>query len=143
MIIPDLNLLLYAYDSTSPHHETARDWWVACLNGLEPVGLPRVIVFGFVRLATSARVFSSPLTVKEARQVIGSWLERPNVEELDGGRHHVAHTLDLLVDIRAGGNLVTDAQIAAIALEHGATVFTNDTDFARFPGVQVENPLST
>jgi toxin-antitoxin system PIN domain toxin len=111
------------------------------MNGAEPVGLPRVVLFGFLRLATSSRVYSSPMTVEEAADCIKGWTERPHVIELDGGTTHVTEVVDLVLQAGTAGNLVTDAQIAAIAIEQGATLFTNDSDFGRFPGLKRQNPL--
>lgn len=142
MIIPDLNLLLYAYDAASPHHEAAVSWWERSLNGAEAVGIPPVVFFGFVRLATSRRVFGAPMSIDEAADCVAAWKARPQVVELDGGADHVDRVLELIRRAGTQGNLVTDAQIAAIALEHGAVVCTNDSDFRRFPGVRTANPLS-
>lgn len=111
------------------------------MNGAEPVGVPRVVALGFLRLATSPRVFARPLAVEEAGRHIAAWLERPHVVDLAGGPGHVARVVELLGRASGGWSLVTDAQIAAIAIEQGATVFTNDTDFRRFPGLRIENPL--
>ncbi len=141
MIIPDINLLLYAHDADSRHHRVAATWWQNCMNGTEPVGFPRVVLFGFLRLATSSRVYLSPMTVEAAAECITTWTERPHVVELDGGPNHLAHVVDLIQRAGTAGNLVTDAQIAAIAIEQKATVFTNDSDFSRFPGLKRENPL--
>ena len=141
MIVPDLNLLLYTYDSKSSFHTAAARWWTEALNGVEPVGLPHVVVFGFVRLVTSPRVFAAPMTVDEAAARVREWLAQPHVTALDGGPEHVENVLELLQKAGSAGNLVTDAQIAAIALEHGARLCTNDTDFRRFPGLKQFNPL--
>lgn len=140
MIIPDVNLLLYAYDSRSPHHAAAAAWWTRSLNGVEPVCIPRVVLFGFVRLATSPRVFVVPMTVPEAIACVREWLSVPHVTELNGGPDHVEKVFEIL-ERTAAGHLVTDAQIAAMALEHRATLFTNDTDFRRFPRLRTVNPL--
>lgn len=142
MIIPDLNLLLYAYDASSANHDAAASWWEACLNGAEAVGLPPVVVFGFLRLSTSRRVFAAPMTFTQAAACVGTWRARPQVVEVDGGPDHVSKVIDLVQQAGTGGNLVTDAQIAAIAIEHGAAVCTNDSDFRRFPGLRTFNPLA-
>jgi toxin-antitoxin system PIN domain toxin len=141
MIIPDANLLLYAYDSESPFHRDSARWWSALLSGVEPVGLCSVVVFAFLRLSTHGKVFEKPLTVREAGQHIASWLARPNARLLVAGPGHVESVCRLLAKAGTGGNLVTDAQIAALALEYGATVHSADTDFARLTGVSWENPL--
>ncbi len=141
MIVPDLNLILYAYDASSSHHAAAAAWWEGCVNGGETVGIPYVVLFGFVRLTTNPRVFVSPMPLATAIGCVREWLQRPHVLAADGGPEHVSATLDLLREAGGAGNLTTDAQIAAVALHHGATIHSNDSDFARFPGVRVRNPL--
>lgn len=141
MILPDANLLLYACDSTSPFHRPARAWLESTLSGKEPVGLCAAVLLAFVRLGTHPRVFQNPLTPEEASAHIQSWLERPVsvflvFEEMD---FHC--TLGLLREAGTGGNLTTDAQIAALALRTKATVHSSDTDFGRFPGLGWVNPL--
>ena len=142
MIVPDANLLLYAYDTTSPFHEKARPWWETCLSGSEPVGLTHPTVFAFVRLGTSARVFASPMTLGEASSHVTSWLARGVTRVIEPADDHVRRVLELLSAAgSAGGNLVTDAQIAAIALTHRAVVHTADSDFRRFPELRCHYPL--
>ncbi len=141
MIVPDANLLLYAYDSTGPFHRPAARWWAGLLSAPEPVGLCPVVVFAYLRLSTNPKVFSHPLTVDEASRNIASWLARPNVRLLTPGPDHIAAVCRLLGRAGTGGNLVTDAQIAALAEDYGATVHSADTDFYRFKGVKTENPL--
>jgi uncharacterized protein len=142
MIIPDVNLLLYAYDSNSPFHSKAADWWQRCLSGNEPIGIPQVIIFAFLRLSTSARIFQNPMTTSEAASHIRSWLEQPQVQILETGVRYVERVLQLLEHIGTGGNLVTDAQIAALAIEYEAMLNTTDTDFVRFPNLRWRNPLN-
>jgi len=141
VIVPDLNLLLYAYDTASKNHRVAASWWKSCVNGAEPVGIPHVVLFGFLRLATSGRLFESPMSLHDAAECLRVWLERPHVIEMEGGPGHVTRVIDLLRQAGTAGRLITDAQIAAIALEHSATAFTNDSDFRRFPGLRIVNPL--
>jgi uncharacterized protein len=142
VIIPDINLLLYVYDSSSAFHAKAAAWWQSCLSGTEPVGLLHVTIFGFVRIATNARAFLSPLTPAEAAEHVRSWLEQPVAQVLDPGPEHVRHTLKLLETLGAAGNLVSDAQMAAVAIDHGGVLHTADTDFMRFPGLRWFNPLT-
>jgi len=142
VIIPDINLLLYACDSTSPFHAAASAWWRSCLTGTEPVGLPQVVVFGFVRLATSGRVFLQPMTPTEAAGHVRTWLEQPPVQLLEAGPDHVRQVLGLLEGLGTAGNLVTDAQLAALALDHNAVLHTNDAGFTRFQGLRWFNPLT-
>ena len=141
MIIPDANLLLYAYDEASPFHARVKPWWSACLSGAEPVGLVPVVLFAFVRLGTSPRVFEHPFTVAEATTHVEAWLEVETVELLATVRADVDQALAWLAAAGSGGSLTTDAQIAAVARRCRAVVHTADTDFARFPGVRWLNPL--
>jgi toxin-antitoxin system PIN domain toxin len=142
VIIPDLNLLLYAYNPTRPEHGPALKWWEDCLSSEEPVGLAHVVVFGFARLATMAKVFNPPLSVTAANGHIRAWLAQPNVQIITPADGHTDRVLDLLEQAGLGGNLVTDAQLAALAIEHHAVLHTADTDFLRFPGVRWLNPLT-
>jgi toxin-antitoxin system PIN domain toxin len=141
MILPDANLLLYAYDSASPFHRESARWWSDLLSAPEPVGLCPVVVFAFLRLSTNPKVFDRPMSVTEANDTIASWLARPNVRLLVTGPTHLEAVCKLLLKAGTAGNLVTDAQIAALAQEYGATVHSADTDFARFKGLTWENPL--
>ncbi|GAB5560636.1 MAG: hypothetical protein SynsKO_22830 [Synoicihabitans sp.] len=141
MIIPDANLILYAYDSESPFHQDAARWWSKLLSSKEPVGLCSVVIFAFMRLATHNRVYANPMTPTDARRHIKKWLGRPNVRLLVQGSDHIESTCRLLEKAGTAGNLVTDAQIAALAVEFEATVHTADTDFGRFPDISWANPL--
>jgi toxin-antitoxin system PIN domain toxin len=141
VIVPDLNLLLYAYDAASPDHAAAAAWWERCMNGGETIGVPYVVLFGFVRITTSSRVFAAPMPLAMSIECVREWLVRPHVLAADGGPEHVGAALDLLRKAGGAGNLTTEAQIAAVALHHSATIHTNDSDFRRFPGVRVRNPL--
>jgi toxin-antitoxin system PIN domain toxin len=142
MIVPDINLLLYAYDAGSPFHSRAAAWWQRCLSGNEPVGLAQVAVFGFVRVGTNPRVFGNPFTPVEAAEHVRSWQAQPVVQILEPGSDHVANVLKLLETLGTAGNLVTDAQLAAVALEHGAVLHTADADFLRFRGLRWFNPIT-
>ena len=143
MIIPDINVLLYACDSGSPFHARTAAWWQSCLSGTEPVGLLHVVVFGFVRIATNGRAFLHPMTPAEAAGHVRSWLEQPPVQLLDPGPDHLQHVLKLLEGLGTAGNLVSDAQMAALAMDHDAVLHTADTDFARFQGLRWFNPITT
>ena len=142
MIIPDINLLLYTYDTASPFHAKAAAWWQACLSGTEPVGLPQVVVFGFVRVGTNARVFQDPLTPAEATGHVRKWQEQPVVRLLESSPEHVERVLKLLESLGTAGNLVTDAQLAAIAIEYDAVLHTADADFVRFQNLRWLNPIT-
>ncbi len=142
MIVPDINLLLYAYDSDSPFYHKATIWWQACLSGAEPLGLAPVVVFGFVRVGTNARVFQNPMTSAEAVRHVRSWLAQPVVQILEHRAEHIDDVLKLLETLGTAGNLVTDAQIAALTIEHNAVLHTADADFLRFPGLHWFNPIT-
>jgi len=142
MIVPDANLLLYAYDESFPDHPAARSWWETVMNGDEPIGLPWVVILAFVRLATHPTVAANPRSVPEVREIIESWVAAPHVRFLHGTVHTMNAFFDALESAKLGGNLCTDALIAALAIESGARVFTNDRDFQRFPGLVAVNPLS-
>jgi toxin-antitoxin system PIN domain toxin len=142
VIIPDINLLLYTYDSSSPFHTPASAWWRSCLSGTEPVGLLHVVVFGFVRVATNIRAFRKPMTPVEAAGHVRAWLEQPPVQVLDPGPEYIQATLKLLETLGTAGNLVSDAQMAAMAVHHDAVLHTADTDFMRFRGLRWFNPIT-
>ncbi len=141
MIVPDVNLLLYSVISTFPQHPKAHAWWENALNSTTEVGLCAPAVFGFVRIATNPRIFTTPLTINLATKYVQDWLGRPNVRFLAPGPRHLDIAFDLLRIVGTGGNLTTDAQLAALATEYGAEMCSNDTDFARFPDVRWSNPL--
>lgn len=142
MIIPDINLLLYAYDTSSPFQSKAGTWLQGCLSGEESVGLLPVVLFGFLRIGTHPRAFQQPMSPREAAQHVRSWLAQPPVELLMPGPAHPQEVLILLENIGTAGNLVTDAQIAASALEHDAVLHTADADFIRFEGLRWFNPIT-
>jgi toxin-antitoxin system PIN domain toxin len=143
VIVPDVNLLLYAIDSSSPFHAAARAWWEACLSGSEPVGLTHPVALGYVRVGTSARAFRDPLSLAEATAHVQSWLERSVTRVLEPASDHLERVFALLAAAgSSGGNLVTDAEIAAMALAHNGVVHTADRDFCRFPGLRTHFPLA-
>lgn len=142
MIIPDANLLLYAYDSDSPFHKLSARWWSKLLSSNEPVGLCSVVIFSFLRLATHPKAFTRPMTARDATKRIQAWIDRPNVRVLYPGPRHFAMVCTLLETAGTAGNLVSDAQIAALALEYAAEIHTADSDFARFKGIKWSNPLN-
>jgi len=141
MILPDANLLLYAYDQSSPFHPKAAAWCEKIMISSSPVILLPVVVFGFVRISTHPRIFMNPLSVAEASDHVRSWLSRKQVRLHDMLLEDVDAALVLLESAGTAGNLTTDAQIAAVAHRLGAEVQTADLDFGRFAGVRFSNPL--
>ncbi len=141
MILPDINLVVYAYNEDAPHHDAAKAWWERSLTESEPVGMAWVVVLGFVRLMSNRRVLAKPMSASEAAEHCKSWLVRPNVRIVLPGPTH----MDILAGLLAkpiGPNLVTDAHLAALAIEHQAELHSNDSDFARFSGLTWRNPVA-
>jgi toxin-antitoxin system PIN domain toxin len=141
MNVPDINLLVYAYNRDAPNHLRAKAWWEELLNGPQPVGLPWAVACGFVRLTTHPAVLTAPLPPVVAVRHVRSWLECPSVEILDPGPRHLEILERLLGSVGVAANLTTDAHLAAIAIEHQCELHSNDVDFARFPGLRWRNPL--
>jgi toxin-antitoxin system PIN domain toxin len=141
VIVPDTNLLIYAYDSKAPAHRRARAWWESVLSGHEPVGLPWIVVLAFVRLMTHPTLSENPMTAAQARERVEEWLACDQVRLLSPESTTLNRFFDLLTASGTAGNLCTDALIAALAEEHGGKVYSNDADFARFPGIIWHNPL--
>ncbi|MGV3721302.1 MAG: type II toxin-antitoxin system VapC family toxin [Actinomycetota bacterium] len=141
MILPDVNVLIHAHNLDSPHHEAARAWWDATLSGVDRVALPWVAILGFVRITTNRAILTNPWTVDEALQRVEAWLERPNVRIVHPTEQHARLLAQLLRALGIAGNLTTDAHLAALAIEHGCTVYTTDADFSRFASLKRVNPL--
>jgi toxin-antitoxin system PIN domain toxin len=142
VIVPDLNLLVYAYSAAARLHVRARAWWQDLLGGEEPVGLPWHVSVSFVRLMTSTALHRSPWTADQAIAAIEAWHACPNTLVIDPGPRHLALLRALLAEAGAAGNLTTDAHLAALAIEHNATLHSNDADFGRFSGLRWVNPLA-
>lgn len=141
MILVDANLLLYAVNQDAPLHEPSRSWLESTINGAEIVGLPWVVLLAFVRLTTRPGVFARPLSVGAAFGLVEAWLEQPNVISVEPTPRHVHILRGLLERLGTGGNLTSDAHLAALAIEYGAVLCSADPDFSRFPGLQWRNPL--
>jgi uncharacterized protein len=136
----DANILLYAYDSSSVHHAACRNWLQTALNNDEPIGLPWQTSLAFVRISTNPRAVNRPLPVKEACAIVTALFERPSVVLVEPGEQFW-HTFERLVaEARVSGPLITDASLAALAIEHGAAVCSTDRDFRRFHGLSVIDP---
>jgi len=142
MIVPDINLLVYAYNTDAPHHPEARSWWEACLSGTATVAIPWVVMLGFVRIMSSRAVLLDPMTAAEALAHVRSWLERPQTQILVPGPRHLAILATSMNASGATGRLITDAHLAALAIESQAELHSNDADFSRFPGLRWRNPLA-
>ena len=142
MILPDANLLIYAVNRDAPHHRQARKWLEQVLSGNEAVGMAWIVLLAFIRITTHPRVFDHPLKVEQALDYVEGWLGQPYVRPVTPGEKHWLIMNRLLRNSGSAGNLTSDAHLAAIALEHGCTVYSADHDFMRFDGLECINPLS-
>jgi len=138
----DLNLLVYASDEETVHHETAAQWLSATLSGSETVAFAWFALVGFVRITTRRRGTRRPWAIDQALDIVDEWLAQPVSTVVHPTDRHAAVLRDLLVPLGVGGNVTSDAHLAALAVEHGATLCSADTDFARFTGLNWLNPLA-
>jgi toxin-antitoxin system PIN domain toxin len=136
----DANTLLYAYDSNSTHHEACRDWLNTAFDAEEIIALPWQTLLALVRIATNPRAVQQPLTGPEACEIVGEWLQRPNVVVLDAGERFWEIFATLVDEAQLRGPLVTDAALAALAIENGATLCSTERDFRRFERLKVLDP---
>ncbi len=141
MKLPDVNLLVYAADETAVLNEPAREWIETTLSGTETVAFTWLVLIGFVRLSTNPRSFRNPWGVGKALDVVDGWLAQPVVTVVHPTDRHAAVLRDLLTPLGAAGNLTSDAHLAALAIEHGATLYSSDNDFSRFAGLRWVDPL--
>jgi hypothetical protein len=142
VIIPDVNLLLYAVIDAFPQHEKARQWWEETVNSDELIGLADPAIFGFLRISTNPRLIKPPLSIDDAAWHVETWLALPNVRLAQPGADHHGRALGYLRAAGTAGNLTTDAQLAAIAAGNNATMCSNDSDFARFGDIRWHNPIA-
>jgi uncharacterized protein len=142
VIVVDANLLLYAYDPGSPLHKAAQKWVEEVLSGGEIIGIPWQTVGAFLRIVTNSKLPGQRISLNRAVEVVDLWFEQPNVRFLTPGERHWALLRQMMIDGQARGPLLTDAQLAALTIEHGGVLHTTDRDFARFPGLRWTNPLA-
>ena len=140
MKLLDANILLYAYDARSAHHAVCREWLTGVLNDAEPVGLPWQTLLAFVRIATNSRAVQTPIPVSQACAIVDSWLQRPQVVVVEPGDRYWDILREQLAQAKVSGPLVTDASLAALALEQGATLCSTDRDFLRFTTLKRLDP---
>ena len=140
MVIVDANVLLYAVDRAGAHHERSRAWLDTALAGAEAVGLAWVALLAFVRIGTNAAILPTPMSVDEATGQVEAWLGAPAAVVAEPTARHAGVLRGLLRESGSAGNLVTDAHLAALAIEHGADIVSFDRDFGRFAHVQHRLP---
>ncbi len=143
MLLVDANVLLYATNRSAPHHDHARGWLDDALTGREAVGFAWTALLAFVRLSTHGAVFARPLTPEEAMGIVRTWLSQPPAVILDPTSRHPDVLAGLLAEAGTAGNLVGDAHLAALAIEHDATIVSFDADFGRFAGVRLRRPAAS
>jgi hypothetical protein len=142
LILVDANILLYAEDSLNPRHQQARVWWDDQLSQSGPVCLCWTVLSAFIRIGTNPRVFENPLSLEQAIARVHSWLDQPCTRVIRPTEQHWTIFQQMLTGGQAVANLVTDAHLAALAIEHGCKLASTDSDFARFPKLKWSNPLS-
>lgn len=140
MKVVDANVLIYATDQNARHHAAARDWLGAALSGNEPVGFTWVVLLAYLRIVTNRRIYSQPLSPDMASSIVDDWLARPNAIVIEPAAGHIDHLARLVRSAGTAGNLVNDAHLAAIALQHSAEVVSFDNDFDRFDGIRRVTP---
>lgn len=141
MILPDVNLLLYAHDSRGSLFTPASRWWQKCLQGDVPVGLAWVVILGFIRISTNPRIYAVPQTPQAALATLSEWLSLPHFRLLNPTPHHFKFLHAHILELGSAGNLTTDVHLATLAMEHGYILHTTDADFTRFPKLKWVNPL--
>ena len=141
MIVPDINLLIYAHNPDAPEHGAARLWWQDLRQGNESVGIPWAVATGFVRIISIPGLMSSSVSPADAADSVTDWFVHDHIIPINPGDGHMPLFRTNLAVPGSGTNLVSDAHIAALAMEYDAELHTNDSDFARFPGLRWHNPL--
>ncbi|MCO6441078.1 MAG: type II toxin-antitoxin system VapC family toxin [Nitrococcus mobilis] len=141
MKIVDLNVLLYAVNENAPQHKSLLSWWERAVNGDEAIGLPWVVLLGFLRIATNPKIFPHPLDPAAALAKIHTWLSLANTSVVREKDEHWDILRTILGETGTAGNLTTDAHLATLAVSHGAILASCDRDFARFRGLRWENPI--
>jgi toxin-antitoxin system PIN domain toxin len=142
MIIPDVNLLVYAHNRAAAGHERARAWWEDLVDREQPIGLTWAVMLGFVRLVTHPSVLVRPLAPVAALGHVRRWLDQESVRIVEPGPRHMELLRALFQSTGVAGSLTTDTHLAALAIEHQAELHSNDADFARFPGLRWRNPIA-
>jgi len=142
VIVPDANLLLYAYDSTSPHHSGARAWVGQAFAGPELIGLPWQSIWAFLRISTNSRIYANSISIERAVGIVEQWMGVKHIRQLVPGERHWELLQQMLIEGNVRGPATTDAQLAALTIEFGGVLHTTDRGFARFPGLRWVNPLA-
>jgi toxin-antitoxin system PIN domain toxin len=142
VILVDVNIVVYAHNAGAPKHAAAKEWARNAFSGSEPVRIPWAVVHAFLRITTDPRILDHPFDLTEASAIVDAWFASPSVELIEPGPRYWPILRSLLITGNIRGPLVSDAHLAALALEHDATLYTADRDFRRFAGLRVINPLA-
>lgn len=140
MKLVDANVLIYAVDKNAPRHVVAHRWLDQQLSSAQTLLMPWISLLAFIRLCTHPSVYEHPMSSGDALDVVAGWLDRPHVVTPEPDAHHARRMRELLTTAGRGGNLVNDAHLAALAIQHRAVVATFDQDFGRFPDIRWETP---
>lgn len=140
MVLPDVNVLVYAHREDTAQHATCRPWLEGVINGNESYALSELVLSGFIRVVTHPKVFTRPSSLAEALEFTEQLRGRPNCVPIAPGQRHWQIFRSLCVEAGAKGNLVPDAYLAAVAIEAGCEWVTTDRDFARFRELRWRHP---
>jgi toxin-antitoxin system PIN domain toxin len=141
VILIDANILLYAYNAHAPQNSAATRWLSNLLAAPDTIALPWITIWAFLRISTNPRIWSNPLHAQQAFDIVGEWLLQPGVVVLQPGPRHTELLKQIVIEHNAAGAIMTDAVLAALAIEHGATLASTDQEFRRFRGLRWINPL--
>ena len=142
MKLVDINLLIYAINHDTPHHQKAKKWLEKSLSEDEPLGFAWIVILGFLRIVTNGRIMPRPLLSDTAAEIIDEWLGQPSAVLVIPTDKHWSILKELILHLGTAANLTSDAHLAALAIEHGARLYSTDNDFSRFPNVRWTNPVA-
>ena len=141
MKIVDINLLIYAINKDTPHHSKAKQWLEDCLSSDEPFGFAWIVILGFLRIVANGRIMPRPLTSEVAVETVDDWLQQPPSLTIVPSQQHWSILKELFMPLGTAANLTSDAHLAALAIEHGARLYSTDDDFSRFQSLRWTNPI--
>jgi hypothetical protein len=141
MKVVDINILIYTINKDTPHHQKAKKWFETSMSSDEPVGLAWMVILGFLRIITSGRIMPTPLKSEVAFEIVDEWLKQPSCRIIVPTERHWSILKELLMPLGTAANLTSDAHLAALAIEHGARLFSTDNDFSRFASLRWTNPI--
>jgi len=141
MKVVDINLLIYAINRDTPHHRQAKRWLEDSLSSEDPFGFTWIVILGFLRIVTNERIMPKPLAPETAIELVDDWLKQPPSTTIVPSHQHWSILRELLTPLGTAANLTSDAHLAALAIEHGARLYSTDNDFSRFKSLRWSNPL--